>query len=76
MEHVYPDAYRLFRTYLKRMNVTVDYVDGRDLEAVRRAVPGATAFYMESPTSWLMHVHDVGGARKNRQRKRCALHHR
>ena len=60
VEHVYPDAYRLFQTYLKRMNVTVDYVDGRDLDAVRRAVPGARLFYMESPTSWLMHVHDVG----------------
>jgi cystathionine beta-lyase/cystathionine gamma-synthase len=59
VEHVYPDAYRLFQTYLKSMNVTVDYVDGRDLDAVRRAVPGARLFYMESPTSWLMHVHDV-----------------
>ena len=59
VEHVYPDAYRLFQTYLKRMNVTVEYVDGRDLDAVRRAVPGARLFYMESPTSWLMHVHDV-----------------
>ena len=59
VEHVYPDAYRLFQTYLKRMNVTVDYVDGRDLDAVRRALPGARLFYMESPTSWLMHVHDV-----------------
>lgn len=59
VEHVYPDAYRLFQTYLKRMNVTVEYVDGRDLDAVRRAVPGARLFYMESPTSWLMHIHDV-----------------
>jgi len=59
VEHVYPDAYRLFQTYLKRMNVTVDYVDGRDHDAVRRALPGARLFYMESPTSWLMHVHDV-----------------
>ncbi|PVE23616.1 hypothetical protein DC522_15090 [Microvirga sp. KLBC 81] len=59
VKHVYPDAYRLFETYLKRMNVTVEYVDGRDLDAVRRALPGARLFYMESPTSWLMHVHDV-----------------
>jgi cystathionine beta-lyase/cystathionine gamma-synthase len=59
VEHVYPDAYRLFETYLKRMNVTVDYVDGRDVDAVRKALPGARLFYMESPTSWLMHVHDV-----------------
>ncbi|MBD2750956.1 PLP-dependent transferase [Microvirga sp. BT688] len=59
VEHVYPDAYRLFQTYLKRMNVMVEYVDGRDLDAVRRAMPGARLIYMESPTSWLMHVHDV-----------------
>jgi cystathionine beta-lyase/cystathionine gamma-synthase len=64
VEHVYPDAYRLFETYLKRMNVTVDYVDGRDLDAVRRALPGARMFYMESPTSWLMHVHDVAALAK------------
>jgi len=64
VEHVYPDAYRLFQTYLKRMNVTVDYVDGRDLDAVRRVMPGARLFYMESPTSWLMHVHDVAGLAK------------
>jgi cystathionine beta-lyase/cystathionine gamma-synthase len=64
VQHVYPDAYRLFQTYLKRMNVTVDYVDGRDVDAVRRAVPGARLFYMESPTSWLMHVHDVAGLAK------------
>ncbi|SEQ52960.1 Cystathionine beta-lyase/cystathionine gamma-synthase [Faunimonas pinastri] len=59
VEHVYPDAYRLFETYLKSMKVSVDYVDGRDVEAVRRALPGARLFYMESPTSWLMHTHDV-----------------
>ncbi|QRM30357.1 PLP-dependent transferase [Microvirga sp. VF16] len=64
VEHVYPDAYRLFQTYLKGMNVTVDYVDGRDLDAVRRALPGARLFYMESPTSWLMHVHDVAAMAK------------
>jgi cystathionine beta-lyase/cystathionine gamma-synthase len=64
VEHVYPDAYRLFETYLKRMQVTVDYVDGRDLDAVRRVLPGARLFYMESPTSWLMHVHDVSALAK------------
>ncbi len=69
VEHVYPDAYRLFQTYLKRIGVRVDYVDGRDLDAMRRALPGARLLYMESPTSWLMHVHDVaalaGIAREN-----------
>jgi cystathionine beta-lyase/cystathionine gamma-synthase len=59
VEHVYPDAYRLFQTYLRHINVAVEYVDGRDLDGVRRALPGARLLYMESPTSWLMHVHDV-----------------
>lgn len=60
VNHVYPDAFRLFGTILKRMKVEVTYVDGRDEEAVARALPGAKLFYMESPTSWVMDAHDVG----------------
>ena len=60
VKHVYPDAFRLFGTILKRMKVEVTYVDGRDEEAVAKALPGAKVFYMESPTSWVMEAHDVG----------------
>ncbi|MEJ5018409.1 PLP-dependent transferase [Ochrobactrum vermis] len=60
VRHVYPDAFRLFGTILKRMRVEVEYVDGRDEEAVGKALPGAKIFYMESPTSWVMETHDVG----------------
>lgn len=60
VRHVYPDAFRLFGTILKRMRIEVDYVDGRDEEAVAKALPGAKLFYMESPTSWTMEAHDVG----------------
>lgn len=60
VKHVYPDAFRLFGTYLKRMKVEVTYVDGRDEEEVAKALPGAKVFYMESPTSWVMDAHDVG----------------
>jgi len=60
VNHVYPDAFRLFGTILKRMKVEVTYVDGRDEEAVAKALPGAKLFYMESPTSWVMEAHDVG----------------
>lgn len=60
VRHVYPDAFRLFGTIVKRMQVQVDYVDGRDEEAVAKALPGAKLFYMESPTSWVMEAHDVG----------------
>ncbi|MQT15110.1 PLP-dependent transferase [Segnochrobactrum spirostomi] len=60
VRHVYPDAFRLFGTLLKRMRIEVTYVDGRDEEAVAKALPGAKLFYMESPTSWVMEAHDVG----------------
>lgn len=60
VKHVYPDAFRLFGTLLKRMKVDVTYVDGRDEEAVAKALPGAKVLYLESPTSWVMEAHDVG----------------
>lgn len=60
VRHVYPDAYRLFQTFVKRMGIAVTYVDGRDEEAVADAMAGAKLFYMESPTSWVMETHDVG----------------
>jgi len=60
VRHVYPDAFRLFGTILKKMKVEVTYVDGKDEEAVAKALPGAKLFYMESPTSWVMDAHDVG----------------
>jgi len=60
VRHIYPDAFRLFGTLLKRMRVEVTYVDGHDEEAVAAALPGATLFYMESPTSWVVETHEVG----------------
>ncbi len=60
VKHVYPDAFRLFGTLLKRMKVEVTYVDGRDEEALDKALPGAKLLYLESPTSWVMEAHDVG----------------
>ncbi|HLP65999.1 MAG TPA: PLP-dependent transferase [Rhizobium sp.] len=59
VRHLYPDAFRLFGTLLKRMKIEVTYVDGTDEEAVDEALPGAKLFYMESPTSWIMETHDV-----------------
>ncbi len=60
VRHVYPDAFRLFGTLLKRMQVEVTYVDGLDEDAVAKALPGAKVLYLESPTSWVMDAHDVG----------------
>lgn len=60
VRHLYPDAFRFFETLLKRMRVEVIYVDGRDEDAVAKALPGAKLLYLESPTSWVMDAHDVG----------------
>jgi cystathionine beta-lyase/cystathionine gamma-synthase len=60
VRHVYPDAYRFFQTMLKKLEVSVDYVDGADLKAVEAALPGAKLLYLESPTSWTMQAHDIG----------------
>lgn len=59
VRNLYPDAYRLFGTLMKRMKVEVTYVDGKDLEAVDLALSGARLLYLESPTSWIMETHDV-----------------
>jgi len=59
VRHVYPDAYRLFETLLRKLQVSVAYVDGADLGAVEAALPGAKLLYLESPTSWTMQAHDV-----------------
>jgi cystathionine beta-lyase/cystathionine gamma-synthase len=57
---VYPDAYRFFETFLKNLQVSVQYVDGADLDAVDAALRGAKILYLESPTSWTMKALDVG----------------
>ena len=59
VRHIYPDAYRLFETLLKRWNIAVTYVDAADTAAIEGALPGAALFYIESPTSWMMQAHDV-----------------
>ncbi|KQV33320.1 MULTISPECIES: PLP-dependent transferase [unclassified Rhizobium] len=59
VKHLYPDAFRLFGTFFKRMRIEVTYVDGRDEDAVDKALPGAKLLYLESPTSWVMETHDV-----------------
>ncbi len=59
VRHVYPDVYRLFETLLRKLKVSVVYVDGADQAAVAEALPGAKALYLESPTSWMMQALDV-----------------
>ncbi len=59
VRNIYPDAFRLFGTYLPRMGMSVDYVDGGDLAAVEAALPGARLLYLESPTSWQIEALNV-----------------
>jgi cystathionine beta-lyase/cystathionine gamma-synthase len=59
VRNVYPDAFRLFGTFLPRMGITVDYVDGHDLAALEALLPGARLLYLESPTSWQIEALDV-----------------
>lgn len=59
VKNLYPDAFRLFGTLLKRMKIEVTYVDGTDVDAVDKAMQGARLLYLESPTSWIMETHDV-----------------
>ena len=59
VRHVYPDAYRLFNVLAKQLDITVEYVDGKDVDAVRAALPGARLLYLESPTSWTFETLDI-----------------
>ena len=59
VRHVYPDAYRFFQTMLPKFGVSVEYVDGTDLAAIQKALPGAKLLYLESPSSWLFQVQDL-----------------
>jgi cystathionine beta-lyase/cystathionine gamma-synthase len=59
IEHVYGDAFRFFERLLPELGVTVQYVDGRDAEAVARALPGARLLYLETPTSMVFDLQDL-----------------
>jgi cystathionine beta-lyase/cystathionine gamma-synthase len=59
VRNVYPDTYRLMRKLLPRLAIEVDFVDGRDLEALNGALIGARLLYLESPTSLVFDTHDL-----------------
>jgi cystathionine beta-lyase/cystathionine gamma-synthase len=60
VRHLYPDAYRFLEIMLPRFGVHTDYVDGGDLHALQKAMPGARLLYLESPTSWTFEQQDFG----------------
>ena len=59
VRHCYGDSYRFFEKLLPRFNITVDYVDGADADAVEAALPGAALLYLESPTSMVFELQDI-----------------
>jgi cystathionine beta-lyase/cystathionine gamma-synthase len=59
VKHVYPDTYRLLKCICARFGVTTDFVDGTDLTAIEKALPGARLLYLESPTTWIMEEQDL-----------------
>jgi cystathionine beta-lyase/cystathionine gamma-synthase len=59
VKHVYPDTYRLLKGLCAKFGVTTDFVEGTDLAAIERALPGARLLYLESPTTWVMQEQDL-----------------
>jgi cystathionine beta-lyase/cystathionine gamma-synthase len=59
VRHCYGDAYRFFEKLLPRFNITVDYVDGSDADAVEAVLPGAKLLYLESPSSMVFELQDI-----------------
>ena len=56
---LYGGTYALATKVMPRMGVSVDLVDGRDLDAVARALPGAALFYTETIANPTMQVADL-----------------
>ncbi len=59
VEGCYPDAFKFLTQLAPRYGIEVEFVDGRDLDAIARALPGASLLYLESPSSLLFHLQDL-----------------
>jgi len=61
VEKPYTWAQKMFNNILPRFNVTVTYVDGRNVENFENAIQHNTALiYLESPNSWSFYLQDLG----------------
>jgi cystathionine beta-lyase/cystathionine gamma-synthase len=56
---LYGGTYHLATTLMPRYDVTVDLVDGRDLDAIAEALSGAALFYTETIANPTMQVADL-----------------
>lgn len=59
VKHIYPDTYRLLKGICARFGVITDFIDGTDLAAIEKALPGARLLYLESPSTWVMQEQDL-----------------
>ena len=61
-QDIYGGTYRLFQNIMPRFDLSVSFVDMRDLEAVRRARREQTALiWIETPSNPLLRVTDIRG---------------
>ena len=64
VKHVYPDTYRFLKGVCARFGVTTDFVDGTDLVAIEKSLPGAALLCLESPSTWVMQEQDLASIAK------------
>jgi len=61
-QDIYGGTYRLFQNIMPRFDLSVSFVDMRDLEAVRRATRKETALvWIETPSNPLLQITDIRG---------------
>ena len=59
VNHIYPDTYRFLRGFCEGLGIVTDFVDGTDIEAIKKKLPGAKLLYLESPSTLLMQEQDI-----------------
>jgi cystathionine beta-lyase/cystathionine gamma-synthase len=65
VERPYTWAQKMFNNVLPRFNVTVTYVDGRNVENFENAIQhNTTLIYLESPNSWTFYLQDLAAVAK------------
>jgi cystathionine beta-lyase/cystathionine gamma-synthase len=65
VEKPYTWAQKMFNNVLPRFNVSVTYVDGRNIENFENAIrPNTTLIYLESPNSWRFYLQDLAAVAK------------
>ncbi|MGI9203745.1 MAG: aminotransferase class I/II-fold pyridoxal phosphate-dependent enzyme [Woeseiaceae bacterium] len=59
IKNVYADTYRLLRGPCARLNIETVFVDGTDVDDVKKNLPGAKLLYLESPNTWMFEEQDL-----------------